>query len=348
VRGDFPHRLTAACALLPWLAVALLPEEDASTAKLSIVAAAAAIAPTLFLVSSILVERPDSSLFGLAASRFRAWPGEVQAAVRAAAGRTGLPERSKVALAEIRRADPLPTLSGTVDLYTARVGLALAQDVEYRPRPVFQSYCAFTPRLLRLNADHLVGPSAPETILFTVVDWIDGRMPAMDDSLSWPTILSRYRVDGTAAGHLLLRRRASPRAIARRPISSFRASFGRPVRIGDRSGSATWAEIEVRPTMLLRAWSLLDRPPILVLTVLLASGQPRSYRLVPGIARAGFLISPVIEEDDEFVRLASGRRATLAPHEVEAISVASSDSNDPSWAYGPEYEVRFFALDIEP
>jgi hypothetical protein len=213
---------------------------------------------------------------------------------------------------------------------------------------VFQSYCAFTPRLLRLNADHLVGPSAPETILFTVVDWIDGRMPAMDDSLSWPTILSRYRVDGTAAGHLLLRRRASPRAIARRPISSFRASFGRPVRIGDRSGSATWAEIEVRPTMLLRAWSLLDRPPILVLTVLLASGQPRSYRLVPGIARAGFLISPVIEEDDEFVRLASGRRATLAPHEVEAISVASSDSNDPSWAYGPEYEVRFFALDIEP
>jgi hypothetical protein len=100
--------------------------------------------------------------------------------------------------------------------------------------------------------------------------------------------------------------------------------------------------------MLLRAWSLLDRPPILVLTVLLASGQPRSYRLVPGIARAGFLISPVIEEDDEFVRLASGRRATLAPHEVEAISVASSDSNDPSWAYGPEYEVRFFALDIEP
>lgn len=348
VRGDVPHRLAAACALLSWLAIALVPAGKRSTAKASIAIGVVALAPALLLLSSILGERSGAGVLGFAGSNLRAWPVEFGGAVRALFGRTGLPESDRSALAGIRREEPIPGLSGAVDLYTARVGLALAEDVDYRPRPVFQSYCAFTPSLLERNAEHLVGPRAPETILFTVVDWIDGRMPAMDDSLSWPTILSRYRVAGSAAGHLVLRKRDSARPYTLRPIAGLRVGFGQPVRIGEhRSGSATWAEIDVRPTPMLRAWSVLDRPPVLVLSVLLASGERRAYRLVPGIARAGILLSPVIEEDAEFARFAADGRGALAAHEVDSISVASPESADIGWAYGAEFEIRLFALELE-
>jgi hypothetical protein len=117
--------------------------------------------------------------------------------------------------------------------------------------------------------------------------------------------------------------------------------------LGDsRGGFALWAEIDLHPTAILRASAFLYRPPVLFLSVRMSGGRARSYRLVPGIAAAGFLLSPVIEEDDAFVRFASQGRSALPRDEVQAITIASPESDDVTWAYGREYTIRLSLLDL--
>jgi hypothetical protein len=55
--------------------------------------------------------------------------------------------------AALRSADPLPHLAGPIDIYPTDQALLLAHYLEFRPRPVLQSYMAYSPRLARANAD---------------------------------------------------------------------------------------------------------------------------------------------------------------------------------------------------
>src|SRR6202040_4372562 len=73
---------------------------------------------------------------------------------------------------------------------------------EWNPRPIIQSYSAYTPALVRLNEQHLRGPDAPEWVLFDLQS-IDGRLPSLDDGLSWPALLDNYAFT-SYNGHFVL------------------------------------------------------------------------------------------------------------------------------------------------
>jgi hypothetical protein len=77
-----------------------------------------------------------------------------------------LRDRHEQSIEKLRSADPLLPTDNPVDIYSFRQYPVLAHGMDYRPRPVFQSYSAYTPALARANADHLLGPGAPKTIFF--------------------------------------------------------------------------------------------------------------------------------------------------------------------------------------
>jgi hypothetical protein len=92
--------------------------------------------------------------------------------------------------AGLRTALPNLEISGSVDVYPLSQTVALAPSLTCRPRPIFQSYSAYTPKLAEMNAAYLRSNRAADHILFDV--WtIDGRFAAQDDSLSWPELLTR-------------------------------------------------------------------------------------------------------------------------------------------------------------
>src|SRR5262249_9336523 len=78
----------------------------------------------------------------------------------------------------LRTQDGLPELTGTVDSYSFNQSAVLVHGWNYRPRPIFQSYTAYTETLAKLNAEFLKGDKAPDYILFEIAP-IDGRFPAM-------------------------------------------------------------------------------------------------------------------------------------------------------------------------
>ena len=80
----------------------------------------------------------------------------------------------------------------SIDVFNYRQGVALLNDLNYRPRPVIQGYTAYTPDLLRANLDFYRSASRPSYVLFSL-ETIDGRFPTLDDALLLPYILENYQ-----------------------------------------------------------------------------------------------------------------------------------------------------------
>ena len=113
----------------------------------------------------------------------------------------------------VLRASPTLRLAvggGSVEAMPWDVVYVNVNGWRWRPRPVFQSYSAYTPRLDRLNAEHLEGNRAADFILQRW-DAIDQRHLFLEAPLSWRAQLDRYDAELIDQDILLLRRRSRPR-----------------------------------------------------------------------------------------------------------------------------------------
>ena len=108
-----------------------------------------------------------------------------------------------------------------------------------------------------------------------------------------------------------------------------------------------WAKIEISKTLRGKIISTLYKPPILTLNVVTRDGRQLRYRLVPGLARAGFLLSPVIADIQAFGLLASnaGQRE-LADQQVVALSISAETRSGTTALYQSPMRLQLFRLDF--
>jgi hypothetical protein len=216
-----------------------------------------------------------------------------------------LPVAFARANAAIRRASPLPPVKGTVDLYPWDLSFLFAAGMKWDGRPIPQSYSAYTPALEEANAAHLIGGNAPDNVFFAVAP-IDGRLPAIEDALSWPLLLSRYSIVGFHGDYLQMLRAAHP---ARMRLD------GRAVRVGARLnkwidvpsvGRLVWARIGMRPTLFGKLVLAAFKLPQVQIELRLADGRTVRHRYIPEMGRAGFLLSPYVASTSDFGMMAAG------------------------------------------
>ena len=253
-------------------------------------------------------------------------------------------------LEEVRKLHPLDAIEGPLDAYNAMQVIALATPVAYEPRPVIQSYAAFDARLAGYNRDHLLGPDAPRSILFSVIP-IDDRYPSLEDGLSWPLLLTRYQIERrTGKDLLLLTREESPRSEQLVPLSTQTARLGERIEVPPVApGAGVWAEVDVTPSAAGQLLGLVFKRPALFLeTFEPARASPRRVRVVPGMGNAGFLLSPMVLTSDDFERFSW---TTAGPfweaRTLEAFRLGTFDELGAAWAYDEGVEVRFFAWTFE-
>ncbi len=72
-----------------------------------------------------------------------------------------------------------------------------ANGLRYRPRPIIQSYSAYTPSLQELNRKHFLGKRAPSYLVISAKS-IDGRNPPDLDYPSLEAIASKYQITEAA------------------------------------------------------------------------------------------------------------------------------------------------------
>ena len=196
-------------------------------------------------------------------------------------------------LASIRARVPKPPIAGSVDVYGNWQSVAIAHGLDYRPRPVFQSYIAYDAALAKMNADVLRGDDAPQTILFAI-NFTDRRYPALDDALSWPELLARYEPVAASRDFLALRRAARPATLRPLRLRTLDGRLGEPIAIPPDAGPLVWAHVYVEPTMSGKLLAFAYKLPELTIAVDGIEG-----RFIRRTASAGFLLSPIVTQPVE-------------------------------------------------
>ncbi|MBP8257452.1 MAG: hypothetical protein KAX37_09015 [Opitutaceae bacterium] len=232
--------------------------------------------------------------------------------------------------------------SSDVDLFTYEQGILLLNHLKYRPRPIFQSYTAYTRALLEKNAAFYASSDAPECVMLRLKA-IDKRYPGQEDSLALLEVARRYNVVDVTPAHALLRRKVpdapTSRAIEGKVlIGTSHPAFGETFSVPQAIGQAIWMEVDLRPTFFgrLNAFLYHAYQPQMV-----ATRSDRSdvrYRLISTQCSSGFLVRPFIESHLNFADLTKGRDRSS----VTELRIELDSSGDQALWEKPV--VRFYSL----
>jgi hypothetical protein len=114
-----------------------------------------------------------------------------------------------------------------IDAYPSELSVVFANGLNWCPRPMPQSFTAYTPDLDELNASHYRAPDGPRWVLFEQTA-LDRQHPWLVDPLTFRELYNCYDVAAKGPRYLLLQRRPERRGFDWEPIGSVR------LRLGDR------------------------------------------------------------------------------------------------------------------
>jgi hypothetical protein len=239
------------------------------------------------------------------------------------------------AVNSLREQASFPVLQGTTDIYSYNQSYLISSGNTWSPRPIFQSYSAYTPMLAEKNRKHLLGKQAPDNVIFRV-EPIDGRVPSIEDGASWPILMVNYQPTQIANDFLFLRKKESIAEITEPlKLTSETHAFGESVNL-PQSSLAIFVQIEIKPTFLGRITSIFFKPSQLQITIELKNGTKKQYRIIAGMAKSGFLISPLIENTVEFGMLYA-KKGHLDGKLVKSFAITPSHGKTMLW--NDEYTV---------
>lgn len=208
----------------------------------------------------------------------------------------------------------------TIDFISFEQGRLLVNELNYRPRPVFQGYSVHTVGLERKNLDFFFSRRAPRYLLvgFGTIDW---RYPSQDDALVIANLPRLYEPVLEEKGLLLLRRRADAderRPERRRMLDNRIVPSGVDVSLPAERDRALWLQVFAEPTKLGRLRAFLYKPVSLTLVTTDAGGREERYRLLPRTSSEGFLVHPnLLDQGDFRAFLQGGARKRLRSVRVE-------------------------------
>jgi hypothetical protein len=243
-----------------------------------------------------------------ALARLGSLPGEWQDAYLQACAEASLPR--------VREAVGRSTL----DVYDFSTAVALMNGLNLDSRPIFQSYCAYTPSLEGWNLRFYQSPRAPDYLLWNE-ERIDDRFPGEDDALLVAALPGHYTPVLKERGYWLLRRTSAlPQvALERRHLVNRRVRLSEEIEVPAAPGRALWLQANAVPTLLGRARAFLYKPSTLLITTTDDGGHTYAWRFLPRVARSGFMLSPVITTGDDAAALFRGQsRITVKSFHFEA------------------------------
>jgi hypothetical protein len=248
----------------------------------------------------------------------------------------------------LRQELPLPYIKGSADIYPCAQASLIAYGVDYKPRPVFQSYSAYTPGLAKMNADYLKRPDSPDYIFFDTAS-IDRRYPSLDDGYSWPLLLTRYDIEDTSWPFLVMHKARNPRSFTLQPIKEINCSMGKTIPLPSIDDGPIWVRITgIKLTKWGGIRSVAYKPPMIFMAVYRQGSRPWVFRIIPSMAEAGFLLSPFIWNKEQFTDLASkGWRSKLSGAEIKSI-LLYVDPKDDLTCYKPDFSIHLYRLRFPP
>jgi len=194
----------------------------------------------------------------------------------------------------------------SVDLISSVQSALLVNNLNYRPRPVFQSYSTYTTELLEANA-RAIGSTAGQDFLVIRLEPIDERFPMIEDALAWQEVLYRYRPVTVEKDNLLLERDRSRDATKPKPDETILAErsigFNADIVVPAYESGFQKLTLRFHSTWWGKLRAFLLRPPRVYIHLKTTDNRERCFRVVPAMTEAGFLLSPFVGNYDDILKL---------------------------------------------
>ena len=236
-----------------------------------------------------------------------------------------------------------PQLQGTTDMYSYEQSYLIASGIAWSPRPVFQSYSVFNSIFAEKNKEYLLSEHRPDNIIFKV-EPIDGRIPSLEDGISWPILISTYQPAGLVHDFLLLRKKegeTKPLFKSMHLLKSEHHVLDEIVTVPNLN-EPIFAELNIKPTVLGLLGLTFFKIPSLEINFELKNGLKKHYRIIANMAKSGFLLSPLIENTQEFSLLYRSNH-DLDNKQIKSFSISSSPNK--CWYWHSEYQIHFKTID---
>ncbi len=190
--------------------------------------------------------------------------------------------------------------SATVDMFGWEQGVLFLNGFNWHPRPIFQSYAAYTSSLLAINGDFYANNNAPQFVIFKFQD-IDNRLPMTGDTEVLKLLLRDYQPVLTEKDYLLLKR--IPRGQGR--VADGDTLLTRQTQIGESLDIQSWNQkplllsLDIRKSWLGHVVAVLYRVPIVNLEIETTDGTKLLYRIIPNIVQTSFVINPLLLNQED-------------------------------------------------
>ncbi len=227
--------------------------------------------------------------------------------------------------------------NATVDILSYQQGVLFLNDLNWNPRPVFQSYTTYTPKLLAMNAEFYRSSRAPKFVIIKL-QTIDDRLPTADDGLALHEILWRYRPLFEERSYLLLERRvvATQKPVAN--VGERSIQFDEQIALNAKSGGCQTIGLKVQLSTAGKLQKLLYQAPKLYIALSMADGTINSFRIVPAMAEQGILLNPLLVSNKDLEDFFRGSRG----NQVESIRIHRSNE----YGFCDEIQLRIESFPI--
>lgn len=238
------------------------------------------------------------------------------------------------------------TSAKSVDIYPQQTGVVIGRSgLDYRPRPAFLSLNAHTAELAQMNARHLLDGNAPDLLLFQVLPAHlrgNNRYPALADGPSWPLIMSRYDLLDITADFLVFSKRQSPSQYERKLLLEQEIALDENIKLPITDSGLIWAEIEIKRSFWGKLLHVLYKSPHITIGTRTEDNINHRFQLVPALAQAGFLLSPLVEDTLSFALLQ--QRQIPLKSLIKDFQLSSPDA--PTGFWGKNFNLRLYEVSL--
>jgi len=186
----------------------------------------------------------------------------------------------------------------TIDVYPWNTHLLVENRFNYHPRPVFQSYTAYTPYLENLNFEFINSDSAPQFVAYEF-ESIDGRYPLFDEPKLNLVLTRNYNLVDTftsgARNILLLEKKKGAKPVKLEKVREYNQKLSDPIIPKD----GMFYEIHSTFNLNGKLNGLLDHAPALFLAIHSTDGA-HMYRTSPNLLQSGIFSTWQIKNTEEF------------------------------------------------
>ena len=237
----------------------------------------------------------------------------------------------------------------TVDVYSYELGFVAANpQLNWRLKPVFQHFNAFTEYLDRLNSDFLRGPNAPSFLIMhhprDSIAGVDDRHQLFDDPIAFLQVMRHYRTVSVKNAPskpqvgLLERLTGTERGFSEPTIfKSELVHWNEAISLPATSASVILrVKVDLTKPLSSKLKEALFRLSPIHIVYSLSDGTAQKYRLMPAHLMSGVWIAPLFENYSSLYKFLGG--VDWEGPKVAAIRFESENPSDYSEPFSVSWE----------